>query len=42
MPLFYAWAGTAMIRDLSPRIGKAGLWLQSHHLNGVRAWRDLW
>ncbi len=42
MPLFYAWAGAAMIRDLSPRIGKPGFWLQDHHLDGVRAWRDLW
>ena len=42
MPLFYAWAGAAMIRDLSPRIGKPGFWLQNHHLDGVRAWRDLW
>lgn len=42
MPLFYAWAGAAMIRDLSPRIGKPGFWLQSHHLDGVRVWRDHW
>lgn len=42
MALFYAWAGAAMIRDLSPRIGKPDFWLQSHHLGGVRAWRDTW
>ncbi|MCA0455501.1 MAG: aminoglycoside phosphotransferase family protein [Chloroflexi bacterium] len=42
MALFYAWAGAAMIRDLSPRIGKPDFWLQSHHLDGIRAWRDVW
>jgi aminoglycoside phosphotransferase (APT) family kinase protein len=42
MALFYAWAGASMIRDLSPRIGKPGFWLQDQHLDGVRAWRDLW
>jgi hypothetical protein len=31
MPLFYAWAGAAMIRDQSPRIGKPG---QQHGNNG--------
>jgi aminoglycoside phosphotransferase (APT) family kinase protein len=40
--LFYAWAGAVMIRDLSPRIGKAGFWLQDCHLDPVRAWRDTW
>jgi aminoglycoside phosphotransferase (APT) family kinase protein len=42
MALFYAWAGASMIRDLSPRIGKPGFWMQDHHLDGVRAWRDTW
>ncbi|MBI1279054.1 MAG: phosphotransferase [Anaerolineaceae bacterium] len=42
MALFYAWAGASMIRDLSPRIGKPDFWLQDHHLDGVRAWRDHW
>lgn len=42
MPLFYAWAGASMIRDLAPRIGKPGFWLQDHHLDSVRAWRDDW
>jgi aminoglycoside phosphotransferase (APT) family kinase protein len=42
MALFYAWAGAAMIRDLSPRAGKPGFWLQDQHLDGVRAWRDQW
>jgi hypothetical protein len=42
MALFYAWAGAAMIRDLSPRIGKPGFWLLDVHLDSVRRWRDRW
>lgn len=42
MALFYAWAGAAMIRDLSPRVGKPGSWMQDQHLDPVRAWRDSW
>lgn len=42
MALFYAWAGASMIHDLSPKIGRTGFWLQDHHLDGVRAWRDAW
>jgi aminoglycoside phosphotransferase (APT) family kinase protein len=42
MPLFYAWAGAVMLRDLSPRIGKPGFWLQSHHLDPVRRWTTAW
>ena len=40
--LFYAWAGAVMLRDLSPRIGKPGFWLQSHHLDPVRQWTADW
>jgi len=40
MALFYAWAGAVMVRDLSPRVGKPGFWLQDHHLDVVRRWRD--
>ena len=42
MALFYAWAGAVMIRDLSPRIDKPDFWLQAHHLDSVRVWRDTW
>lgn len=42
MAVFYAWAGAVMIRDLSPRIDKSGFWLQHHHLDSVRTWRDAW
>lgn len=42
MALFYAWAGAAMIRDLSFKIGRPGHWLEDQHLDGVRRWRDHW
>lgn len=42
MPLFYAWAGAVMLRDLSPRIGKPGFWLEDQHLDSVRRWTDVW
>jgi aminoglycoside phosphotransferase (APT) family kinase protein len=42
MALFYAWAGAAMVRDLSPRISKPGHWLQDRHLDPVRAWTTAW
>ncbi len=42
MALFYAWAGAVMIRDLAPRISQAGFWLEDHHLDPVRRWRDEW
>lgn len=42
MALFYAWAGAVMIRDLGVRIGQPGHWLESHHLDPVRRWRDAW
>lgn len=42
MALFYAWAGAVMIRDLAPRVGKAGFWLEERHLDPVRRWRDEW
>jgi aminoglycoside phosphotransferase (APT) family kinase protein len=36
--LFYAWAGTVMARDLAPKIGRPGVWLQPHHLERIRRW----
>ena len=42
MALFYAWAGAVMLRDLSPRIGKPGHWLQDRHLDPLRAWTARW
>ena len=42
MALFYAWAGAVMVRDLGGHIGKPGQWLEHHHLDRVRRWRDAW
>lgn len=41
MPLFYAWAGAAMVQDLTPKLGqRAGL--EPHHLDPVRRWTEEW
>lgn len=41
MPLFFAWAGAAMIGDLTPKLGRrAGL--EPGHLDRVRRWTDAW
>src|SRR2546428_992349 len=40
--LFYSWAGTLMVRDLAPKIGRPGIWLQPHHLERIRRWADWW
>lgn len=40
--LFYAWAGAVMVQDLTPKIGRPGVWLQPHHLEQVRRWTDRW
>lgn len=42
MALFHAWAGAVMIRDLSPRIGQAGSWLEPRHFEPIRRWTALW
>ncbi|HEU5421900.1 MAG TPA: phosphotransferase [Nitrolancea sp.] len=42
--LFLAWAGAAMVRDLEPKLGRAGDWLTPEALDGVRRavarWRE--
>jgi aminoglycoside phosphotransferase (APT) family kinase protein len=40
--LFYVWAGTVMVRDLAPKVGRPGIWLQKHHLDQVQSWTDRW
>ncbi len=40
--LFYAWAGAAMARDLAPKIGRPGVWLQARHLDRIRRWAGFW
>lgn len=42
MPLFYAWAGAAMLRDLAPRVGKPESWFQERHLDQIREWTTYW
>ncbi|HET7035782.1 MAG TPA: phosphotransferase [Thermomicrobiaceae bacterium] len=44
LDLFLAWAGGAMLRDLEPKLGRAGFWLRPEDLDGVRRavarWRE--
>jgi aminoglycoside phosphotransferase (APT) family kinase protein len=42
MALFYAWAAAVMARDLAPRAGRPGGWLQHHHLEAIRQWGRRW
>ena len=43
MAPFYAWAATAMVNDLSPRLGRPDLpWLTPAFLEQVRAWGAIW
>jgi len=37
-----AWAGAVMLRDLAPKVGRPGVWLQSRHLDAVRRWTEAW
>lgn len=36
MALFEAWAYAAMVADLSPKLGKPGIWLLPAHLSAIR------
>ena len=43
MAPFYAWAGAVMIRDLSPRLGRADLpWLTATYFERVQRWTAFW
>jgi aminoglycoside phosphotransferase (APT) family kinase protein len=43
MAPFYAWAGSVMIHDLTPRLGRADMpWLTSAFLDRVQAWTATW
>ncbi len=42
MALFYAWAGAVMIRDLGRHLPNPDHWLEDHHFDSVRRWRDHW
>lgn len=42
MAPFYAWAGSALIADLSPKLGQFGNWLRPQHLDGMQRWTAFW
>jgi len=42
MPLFYAWAGAVMTRDLAPRVDQPDTWFQKRHLDTIRNWTNKW
>lgn len=42
MAPFYAWAGTLMVNDLAPKLGRPGIWLRPHHLEPMRRWAAYW
>ncbi|MBV9598109.1 MAG: phosphotransferase [Chloroflexi bacterium] len=42
MALFYAWAGSMMQRDLEPKLGRPGVWLQRSDLARMRRWTQTW
>jgi aminoglycoside phosphotransferase (APT) family kinase protein len=42
MPLFLAWAGALMQRDLAPKLGQPGVWLTEDHLKRINQWTDAW
>jgi aminoglycoside phosphotransferase (APT) family kinase protein len=42
MALFYAWAGAAMARDLTPRLRQPRAWLTAHDLVRIHRWTAAW
>lgn len=42
MALFYAWAGAAMARDLTPRLRQPRAWLTAHDLVRIHRWTVAW
>ncbi len=42
MAPFYAWAGTALINDLTPKVGQPGTLLQSADLTLAHRWTAYW
>src|SRR5258708_21593708 len=38
MAPFYVWAGAMMERDLRPKLGRPGVWLQESDLARIRRW----
>jgi hypothetical protein len=42
MAAFYAWAGARMERDLRPKLGEPGVWLQPGDLARMHGWTRTW
>ncbi len=42
MAPFYAWAGGAMARDLAPKLGRPGVWLEPRHIEAIAGWAAGW
>jgi hypothetical protein len=42
MAPFYAWAGAMMERDLRPKLGRPGVWLQESDLARIQRWTAAW
>jgi aminoglycoside phosphotransferase (APT) family kinase protein len=42
MAPFYAWAGSVLVQDLTPKVGRPGIWLQARHLDAMRRWSVEW
>ena len=42
MPLFYAWAGAYMQRDLAQHVDRPESWVQAHHVESIRSWTEAW
>jgi aminoglycoside phosphotransferase (APT) family kinase protein len=39
---FFAWAGMAMVHDLSPRVASPDHWFEARHIDQVRRWAQHW
>jgi aminoglycoside phosphotransferase (APT) family kinase protein len=42
MPLFMAWAGAMMQRDLAPKLGQPGVWSTEQRLVSIARWTAAW
>jgi aminoglycoside phosphotransferase (APT) family kinase protein len=42
MPLFYAWAGAVMARDLAPRVTNPASWWQEQDIAAIHQWARQW
>jgi aminoglycoside phosphotransferase (APT) family kinase protein len=42
MAPFYAWAGSAMVHDLAPRVANPESWWQPRHLERIQRWAIAW